>query len=108
MARAPRTTPPARPRRKAGGEADLRDQARALSGLALETLAAILRGDGGDTAKIAAAREVLDRAHGKTKADEKAVAPKALTVVIRRFGEDGGTEPDTVGSAHSFDSEDAP
>lgn len=106
MARAPRTTPTARPRRKAAGEADLRDQARALSGLALETLAAILRGDGADTAKIAAAREVLDRAHGKTKADEKMVAPKALTVVIRRFGGEEAPAEEPINCAHSIEDED--
>ena len=45
----------------------LQKEARGMSMLALETLAAIMRGDGQDSAKLAAAREVLDRAHGKPK-----------------------------------------
>jgi len=75
---------------EAAGKAETpKSRAQALSALALETLEAILRGGGSDAAKIAAAREVLDRAYGKSKADEKPAPPKRLTVVIRRFGDAG-------------------
>lgn len=72
---------------------ELRDQARALSGLALDTLADIMRGGGQDTVKLAAAREILDRAHGKAKAVSDEPAPEGLTVVIRRFGDEDDAAP---------------
>jgi hypothetical protein len=65
-----------------------------MSALALETLAAIMGGDGQDSVKLAAAREVLDRAHGKPNTSVKAKAPKALAsggkavrVIIKRFSD---------------------
>ena len=82
---------PARAGKTKAAASDLRDKAQTLGALALETLEGILRGGGSDTSKIAAAREVLDRAYGKSKAEEKEAEPKKLTVVIRRFG-DGGAE----------------
>jgi hypothetical protein len=59
----------------------------------LETLAKIMQGTGQDSAKLAAAREVLDRAHGKPKPAAKAKPRKApekadnLTVIVKRFSE---------------------
>ncbi|HLZ75529.1 hypothetical protein [Phenylobacterium sp.] len=70
----------------------LQASARQMSDLALETLAAIMRGDGQDSAKLAAAREVLDRGHGKPKpaAKEKAKAPPkagGMTVIVKRYSD---------------------
>ena len=71
----------------------LTKEAQGMSKLALETLAAIMRGDGQDSAKLAAAREVLDRAHGKPKPAPKArpkpqlKAPEAMTVIVKRFSD---------------------
>jgi hypothetical protein len=70
----------------------LQKEAREMSKLALETLAAIMKGDGQDSAKLAAAREVLDRGHGKPKPapKEKAKAsPKAeaMTVIVKRYSD---------------------
>jgi len=79
--------PPARMSAKA-----LREAAQKLNRLALDTLAEIMRGEGQDSARLAAAREVLDRAHGKPKPATKAKAakPKAdrgLTVIVKRFSD---------------------
>lgn len=72
----------------------LKDAARGMSDLAMQTLAQIMSGTGQDSTKLAAAREVLDRGHGKPKppAKAKARARKAspsgeMTVVIKRFTE---------------------
>ena len=76
---------------KAMNEKELRKAARGMSDLALETLANIMKGGGQDTAKLAAAREVLDRGHGKPKpapktaAKTKAAATGDVTVVIQRY-----------------------
>lgn len=69
-------------------EAKFRNRARRLSALALETLGEIMRGGGADAARLAAAREVLDRAYGKCRATEPDGDPEGLTVVVRRFGEE--------------------
>lgn len=67
---------------------DVRAGARKLVPLALETLTKIMKGDGADASRIAAAREVLDRAGGKPKAgDGEAAKDGGLTVVVRRFGD---------------------
>jgi hypothetical protein len=72
--------------------AGLQAAARRMSELALKTLTEIMEGKGQDSVKLAAAREVLDRGHGKPKPAVKAKArtPKtpaqgAVTVVIKRF-----------------------
>jgi len=69
--------------------AEVRDAARALAPLAFETLADIMRCGSPDTARLAAAKEVLDRAHGKSKAsDAEPAEAEGLRVVIRRFDDD--------------------
>lgn len=77
--------------------AELRERARKLSNQALTTLDGLMSGSGQDAVKLAAAREVLDRVHGKAKAIGEEPAAEGLTVVIRRFGdepdEDGGSAP---------------
>ena len=45
--------------------AGLKAAARRMSELALKTLTDIMEGKGQDSVKLAAAREVLDRGHGK-------------------------------------------
>jgi hypothetical protein len=83
--------------RKTSKRSDPRIIAQELTPLALETLAEILRGGASETVKLAAAREILDRGHGKPKAGEPEVqGPGGVTVVIRRFDED---EPDAGESA---------
>ena len=68
-------------------EARLRRKAQALSGLALETLAKIMRSEGQDSVRLAAAREVLDRAHGRPKLGEPEAAPGGMTVIVKRFSD---------------------
>lgn len=72
----------------------LKQEAQTMSALALQTLATIMEGEGQDSVKLAAAREVLDRAHGKPKAAVKARAakpsskgPKSVRVIIKRFSD---------------------
>lgn len=72
--------------------AGLKAAARRMSELALKTLTDIMEGKGQDSVKLAAAREVLDRGHGKPKPASKAKARKPktpaqgeVTVVIKRF-----------------------
>ena len=75
--------------------AALKKEAQKLSGLALETLAAIMNGTGQESAKLAAAREVLARAHGKPKPAPSKAKPKSskagpnggMTVIVKRFSE---------------------
>lgn len=64
---------------------DPREAVAALAPLAIQTLSDIMQGSGSETARIAAAREVLDRVHGKGKTGE---AEGGLTVVVRRFSDD--------------------
>lgn len=69
---------------------EIREAAQRLAPAALETLGEIMRGTGSDSARLAAAREVLDRAHGKARSrgegggDEE---QEEVTVVVRRFGD---------------------
>lgn len=80
---------------------DLKTAARRLARDALATLQAIMKGQGQDSVRLAAAREVLDRGFGSTAARRpapsraaKATAPKAApyTVVVQRLGDP--REPD--------------
>jgi hypothetical protein len=52
--------------------AEAREAAQALAFLAFKILREIMRTGSSDTARLAAAKEVVDRAHGKTKAAEAA------------------------------------
>jgi hypothetical protein len=71
----------------------LKQEAQGMSALALTTLGKLMRGKGQDSVKLAAAREVLDRGHGKPKSGApkaKAKPPKApaeggMTVIVKRF-----------------------
>ncbi|MFL5297680.1 MAG: hypothetical protein ACJ798_14980 [Phenylobacterium sp.] len=62
--------------------------------LALDTLRSLMQGDGQASVKLAAAREVLDRAFGKPKPAKPAKARPAkpvkdggLTVIVKRFSD---------------------
>ena len=80
----PHATPSAR-RRARAPEVKLRRDAQKLSALALDTLEAIMKGGGPDTIRLAAAREVLDRGHGRPKLGGAGVEPEGLTVIVKRF-----------------------
>ena len=79
------------PARKSSKAVRLRTAAQDHCDLALETLVSIMKGQGQDTVKLAAAREMLDRAHGKpkppSKAKARAPAKRAdkLTVIVKKF-----------------------
>lgn len=66
-------------------------KAQELTGLALDTLEAIMKGTGQDAVKLAAAREVLDRAHGRPRpatVKKPAKTPAkagGMTVIVKRF-----------------------
>jgi hypothetical protein len=76
---------------------DVRERALSLAGRAFDTLDNIMQSGGSDTARLAAAREVLDRAGGKPRAGGAEAVGGPHTVTIRRFGADGrelGTDED--------------
>jgi len=77
-----------KPERMTAGS--LKQQAQAMSALALTTLGKIMEGTGQDSAKLGAAREILDRGHGKPKPAPKprsrpAAAKGGMTVIVKRF-----------------------
>ena len=74
---------------RAATEDQLRMGARRLVDPALATLGKIMEGTGQDSVRLAAAREVLDRAFGRTKlgaADGK-LDGAPYTVVVQRFSD---------------------
>lgn len=81
--RAPSRADPASP------EATLRKKAQKMGALALKTLAAIMQGQGQDSVRLAAAREVLDRGHGRPRLGGAGEAGDAdgLTVIVKRFSD---------------------
>jgi len=62
--------------------AEIRRQAQAHGPEALEALAAIMTGSGSEQARIAAAREILERAYGKTTAPppDESSEPEEITI----------------------------
>lgn len=88
-----KTSPPDQGELRRMSAAELKDAARTLSESALETLKEIMRGTGQDSVRLAAAREVLDRAHGKVsgrvkRAKAKSPAsPPGMTVIVKRFSD---------------------
>ena len=64
------------------GKSEVRDLAAQLATEALEVLAMLMRESGSDQVKVAAARELLDRAHGKPKTEAAAGAGPGLVKLI--------------------------
>ncbi len=63
---------------------DLKSDAAKFAAEALETLATLMRDSSSDQVKVAAARELLDRAHGKPKADDAKPQEPTLAELIER------------------------
>jgi hypothetical protein len=77
----------ARPRPRTPAE-KLKRKAQAMSFLALEALAKIMVDQNAPApVKLAAAREVMDRAHGRPKLGGESDAPEGLTVIVKRFSD---------------------
>lgn len=67
----------------------MRLAARKYTSDALETLAQIMRGGESEAARVAAAKELLDRGHGKSAqpmTGEGGEGP--VTVIVRKFSDD--------------------
>lgn len=87
------TTPAVDGAKTAAGK--LRQEARKLTSLAMGTLESIMQGTGQDSVRLAAAREVLDRGHGKPRPATRAKAKppagakplKAVRVIVKRFSD---------------------
>lgn len=80
--------------KKASPAEEMKRATRGFTTLAIETLAGIMNGSGQDSVKLAAAREILDRAYGKPKPAAKPRARKAkdpakapMTVIVKRFSD---------------------
>lgn len=70
----------------AAPETELRDKARGMTDLALETLEKLMKARKAQASvKLGAAREVLDRGYGKPKAGDAEAGAEGLTVVVQRF-----------------------
>lgn len=79
---------PTRAPRRRPHEIPVRERAQKLGGLAVKTLGAIMKGQGQDAVRLAAAREVLDRAYGRPKlGDPEAGAGEGMTVIVKRFSD---------------------
>jgi D-alanyl-D-alanine carboxypeptidase len=76
--------------------AEIKELAQTYSAKALETLSAIMRNSDNDAARIAAAKELLDRGYGKaTQSMEHTGAngvPLPTEFVIRFIGKDDGRD----------------
>ena len=68
-------------------EEKVRKKAQALGNLAMNTLKAIMQGQGQDSVRLAAAREVLDRGHGRPKLGPAEGGQERLTVIVKRFSD---------------------
>jgi hypothetical protein len=64
------------------GKSEVRDLAAQLATEALEVLAMLMRESGSDQVKVAAARELLDRAHGKPKTEAAGGVGSGLVQLI--------------------------
>lgn len=62
----------------------LKSDAAKFAAEALEVLATLMRESGSDQVKVAAARELLDRAHGKPKAEDGKPEEATLAQLIDR------------------------
>lgn len=70
-------------------EERLRASFLALADEAVAALGEILRGDGSEAVRLAAAKEVLERAYGRARPREAEAAPKEpVKVRVRSYAED--------------------
>lgn len=75
---------------RAKSDAQLQTAARRMADQALGALGRILDGDGQDSVRLSAAREVLDRGYGKSKARPLAGETRPVppyTVVVQQVGQ---------------------
>jgi hypothetical protein len=77
----------------------MRRQAQRLASKALTALAEIMQGEGQAAVRLAAAREILDRAHGRPKLGEPETGPEGLTVIVRQFTDPPEDEAAKAGDA---------
>lgn len=92
--------PAARARaRRAKPETRMRQQAQRLTSKALKALAEIMQGEHQAAVRLAAAREILDRAHGRPKLGEPEAGPEGLTVIVRQFTDPPDDEAPKAGDA---------
>lgn len=76
------------PARHPIAEAASREAAQKLSRAALKTLREIMGGEGTPSVRLAAAREVLDRAYGRPRAlAESEAETQGLTVIVKRYSD---------------------
>ena len=76
------------PGRQQGSDAAWREKAQELGGRALDILTELMTSDAPPAVRLAAAREVLERALGRPKPGGATEAdPKGLTVIVKRYSE---------------------
>ena len=63
--------------------AELKDEAGKYAREAVLALVGLMRDSGSDAVRVAAARELLDRAHGKSKTESGTVAGESLQEMVR-------------------------
>jgi hypothetical protein len=64
--------------------AELREEAGRYANEAVLALVELMRNSSSDPVRVAAARELLDRAHGKPKAESDKAEGESLSELIRR------------------------
>lgn len=62
---------------------ELKDEAAKYAEEAVLALVELMRNSASDTVRVAAAKELLDRAHGKPRAEQGAAAGESLQDMVR-------------------------
>ena len=62
---------------------ELKDEAGKYAHEAIEALVELMRNSGSDPVRVAAAKELLDRAHGRPKTESSAPAGESLQDMVR-------------------------
>jgi len=62
---------------------ELKDEAAKYAGEAVQALVELMRNSSSDPVRVAAARELLDRAHGKPKSESVVPAGESLQDMVR-------------------------
>jgi len=68
---------------KSTGKPEIKDAALEYADEAVRTLVELMRNSGSDPVRIAAARELIDRAYGKPKAEPAAGEGQSLQEMVR-------------------------